>query len=755
MKMGLSLVTLFCLSHFAFTQNEFYIYNVSKVFNFLAQDGLENDEYETILKNISKIFENYYAFNDIAKKPPQPSSNKDYHKAVDLQERLKALNVKDINAYEFYQKISGVVADLKDPHIRLFFKDSFIEDFNILSPFMYNIKEYNGKQRMFATCVYSNYLSSFKNYMQEILEFCITYKDLPIKSINGKDPFEYISNFGGNYLSTKNPHGTFSFKINYNNDVPLSDYPLTQKEFEELEIYLEDDVDKEENYTVSTSYLLYSTSVDIDKEMEDSQKTMRLLGEGRRVRSKYYSKNRKNMEKDKEKRERRRNKKNKFFEEQQPKRKLETVPTWNYNAENIFMCRADNENQINYYYVGSFEPTDRNNFKDVIKKCAELIDNNTYPIVAVNELNNGGYISLAQLFMGVLSPLMPIELFKGRLRATESLKGEGVSNYVNSNLTNINTCEKQTFADLLKDPVTPNYSENKLSQMFYLNNVSLHDEIENIRKNMKNKRKPTEILVLTDGYSYSSSAFYIKYLQKMGGAIVAGYSGNPYSSEEFDSSQSPSPIFTAGLLTEFNPAENKYLYDKYRIILEFPGIQSFYGLDEKDVPLEYEVTPIDIKLNLYLEFNEENIQKFTNSSKEILNSVKDKCFSKNKNLIKMSAECDSSFKNGFTHGGYTCKEDGSWSNECVAAYCDLGYSFDQKNRKCIKDVCSSIPIPDIKDDDDDESTDGGSSAVTILIIVVVIIVLIVIAVLVVMCVKKKRLHSQNVEFNKEVNDIVI
>jgi hypothetical protein len=26
----------------------------------------------------------------------------------------------------------------------------------------------------------------------------------------------------------------------------------------------------------------------------------------------------------------------------------------------------------------------------------------------------------------------------------------------------------------------------------------------------------------------------------------------------------------------------------------------------------------------------------------------------------------------------------------------LGYSFDQKNKKCIKDVCSSIPIPDYK-----------------------------------------------------------
>ena len=325
------------------------------------------------------------------------------------------------------------------------------------------------------------------------------------------------------------------------------------------------------------------------------------------------------------------------------------------------------------------------------------MDENKYPIVVVNQLNNGGYISLAQLFMGVLSPLIPINLFKGRLRITESLKDTNeVNNYINSNLTNINTCQKQTLKHLLKDSVTPNYCENRLSQMFYLNNAKIYDEIENIRSYMRYKRKPTEILILTDGYSFSSSAFYIKYLQKMGGAIVAGYFGNPYSSEEFDSSQSPSPIFTSGLLNDFNPNENINLNKDYGIILEFPGIQSFYGDDDKDVPLEYEVTPVDIRLDLYSGFDERSLQNFIDSSQNILDNIRTKCFSSNKNLIMFSDECENRFENSFTHGGFTCNENGEWSKECVAAYCDLGYSFDQKNKKCIKDACSSIPIPDYK-----------------------------------------------------------
>ena len=293
MKMEISFIILFYLCYF--TQSEDNIYNVNKVFKFLDLDGLENDEYKTIIQNISKIFENSYAFYDIAKKPPQPSFNRGYHTAVDLKERFQNLNVKNINIYEFYQKINSILADLKDPHIALFFKDSYIEDFNILSPFMYYIQEYNGKPRMFASCISDGYLKYFKDY-QTIYEFCVTYYNLPIKTINGKDPFEYISNFGGNYLSTKNPHGTFTYKMYYNNDLPLSDYPLTQKELEQLIVVFEDE---EDTITINTEYMLHSSTVNIDEEMKEVW--LRHLGEGRRVRSK--NKNRKNKEKDREKRE--------------------------------------------------------------------------------------------------------------------------------------------------------------------------------------------------------------------------------------------------------------------------------------------------------------------------------------------------------------------------------------------------------------------------------------------------------------------
>ena len=64
----------------------------------------------------------------------------------------------------------------------------------------------------------------------------------------------------------------------------------------------------------------------------------------------------------------------------------------------------------------------------------------------------------------------------------------------------------------------------------------------------------------------------------------------------------------------------------------------------------------------------------------------------NKNLVKVSDECNNKFGNNYTHGGYECGDDGKWTNKCVPSYCDPGYFFNKRKEKCIKDICSSIPI---------------------------------------------------------------
>lgn len=61
-------------------------------------------------------------------------------------------------------------------------------------------------------------------------------------------------------------------------------------------------------------------------------------------------------------------------------------------------------------------------------------------------------------------------------------------------------------------------------------------KVDDIKKTLHNKRKPTEILVYTDGFSYSATSIFIKGLQDFGGAIIVGHSGNPKieGTEQFD-----------------------------------------------------------------------------------------------------------------------------------------------------------------------------------------------------------------------------
>ena len=54
-----------------------------------------------------------------------------------------------------------------------------------------------------------------------------------------------------------------------------------------------------------------------------------------------------------------------------------------------------------------------------------------------------------------------------------------------------------------------------------LSGKNFRKEVNLIKKKLKNSRKPTDIIVYTDGYSFSSGAILIKYLQYHGGAITA------------------------------------------------------------------------------------------------------------------------------------------------------------------------------------------------------------------------------------------
>ena len=129
-----------------------------------------------------------------------------------------------------------------------------------------------------------------------------------------KISFEYINNFGGNFVASKNIHGTFSYKLNFNNWVSLNDYPLSQEELNNLEVIFDD----EDETTIKTKFLIQSQ---FDLNYDESN--LRLLSNNEKLF--FNNKNEINKNNLKE------NIKNKNL------RKLLAI-NWNYETEDIFKC---------------------------------------------------------------------------------------------------------------------------------------------------------------------------------------------------------------------------------------------------------------------------------------------------------------------------------------------------------------------------------------------------------------------------------
>ena len=666
-----------------------YTYELEDVINYFNRKNVEVEDFKNIIQFLIGVFNDAYAFYEISAKPPQPLFKGDYHNEVDIY--LKLLDLEDkiekneiIGVYDIYREILYIMAKLKDCHIQIKWNLLNLDQFFILSPVQFIIKEFEGSPRIFVECLPELFEEDFDMEFSESLNEIEINSIYPIKSINDNNPFDYINNFGEDFLSTKNLHSTFSYKFRNYNDLNLYDIPFKLNDLSQFKIVFDNN---EEEIVVNTKYFIGS---DIDINEEDN------------LRNLNYKNNINN------------NREEKNIKHKKRKRKLgEIFWDYKYESEDSFNCFEDDVNKINIYYISTFNAKYKERFLETIKNCYSLFDNNTYPIVVINDLNDGGLVSLSQIFLGIISPLMSINLYKGRLRITEGFKEtEEIKYFIETNLTSIENCLHTNYERLTSQKVHIKYDnefESDLTQMFFINNIDTHNYIEEARKNMKNKRKPTEILIYTDGYSFSAAGLFMQYLQKSGGAIIASYLGNPNHKEEiFDISQSPSALFTSGLLKIFSPDNynnlinyNREDEDKDEWQIEFPGIQTFYGLEDYEIPLEYEVIKPDINSDIYENLDGETYLTFIRKSLEIFQKFQTDCNSENKNLVKVAAECDNQFENEYTHGGYLCGDDNKWSNICVPSYCDPGYFFNQTEKKCIKDLCSSIPT---KSNDEGENS---------------------------------------------------
>ena len=398
----------------------------------------------------------------------------------------------------------------------------------------------------------------------------------PVKSINGKNPFDFISEFGNNYLNCRSPHANFAFKSeNILSSYTLTNYPFSYEELSKLNVVYESG----DNFTIN--YLLM-TGLDLDA--VEIKRNFLLKKNNIKKESNYHfidiNKIQYNIERnaiESNKNILNSNKKLKDFS---------TYINWDLEFPNIVKCRVDNENKINVYCINNFRGEETpDNFLDMLAMCAALFDNNTYPIALIGNLNEGESALLYHFFLEMLSPLITSKLYAA-LRKTEGIMKNTI--LMSMNISDAEKCEEHPLKDYFNKVNKINYGNgitDELSEIFLWDGgKGTRKSLEELKLILKNKRKPTDIVVIADGYSFSATSILLKYLQYYGGGITFGIYQHPNKRDvPFDSSLSPSPAFTHEDLSILNE-EYRIMNEKYNFKLQIPALQTFYNINKIDVP---------------------------------------------------------------------------------------------------------------------------------------------------------------------------
>ena len=328
------------------------------------------------------------------------------------------------------------------------------------------------------------------------------------------------------------------------------------------------------------------------------------------------------------------------------------------------------------------------------------------------------------------------------------------------NILDITTCKPFPSFDDMKE-VVDDYGEGVLHHRSKVFGIYTSDELEEqkiMRKEYLKKegiKKPTEILIFTDSFSYSSTSFFIKDLQDVGGAITVGYKGNPKSDEVFDASHSPSCVGTFQ-----NSQIQKNLKDAGFEIVGTTIYESFtYAYqDPKPTPRDYTINPVDERVNIFQDYDDSLYDQFIQEGKRILDQYNkgNKCNGKNLKLVLENEKCYNIEGKEHAHGGFKCDENtNTWSSECVPFYCDIDYYFDTLKQICVKDICTeseeeksdeekSDEDKSDKEEGEDEGDDGLSGGAIAGIIIAIIVVLVIIGIILYKFVYLKRKKVEDI-----------
>ena len=633
----------------------------------LLDKDVNTIDVKNIKTNLIKYLD-FYVYLDIAKNPPIIDGFPNYHhRKVDLIKEIKSVIIRKRKFYELYQEIEKILTTTRDLHLIFAGRqyNNVLLNHQAYLPFNFIIDDYNGEKRIFIQK--NQYFNEFDSNIQKNIN---SHLNIPLKKINNIDPFDYIQNWS-QFSSLKNPHAQFTYIIERISQFLLLVYPVFYWNL------TANDYEFEDNYILRLSYKIKRPNF-ADNNKEFNQYFTDFIGKSLSAL------------------------KNPSIEEieenflihkgiKEPKKEIkENNINWNieYIEENNYLkCKSDDKNQVNVFVQNSFD-FNMESASEKIFDCAKLFHTNNYPLIIIETKNGGGNVQLAYLMIQLFQ-IREVEMTYSSIRLSDYAK----EYYISPFYIIPKTCEiAYSFEDLEEETDHYNYDglnieHNRTKPFIEIITDSERTAMNNFRKEYINSqflKKPTDIIIFTDSYSFSACSSFIKGFQNIGGAITVGYFGNPKLKEIdlFDASQSDSNIKIIG---------NKTFGDML-FYIQITSKEVFNDLYQKGnpIPREYQLNPVDDRVDIYSKYSDELYEKFINEGKNIHKKFNEQnyCNSKNKKLIFHDDKCSNSYKG--THGGYICGDNNYWDkSKCVNYYCDIDYYYDLYQKKCLPDCKSS------------------------------------------------------------------
>ena len=699
--------------------DETYSISLTKIDKYTLDDinlDVPDEKTSNVIESLIKLFEDAYIYTDIKKSPPNP----EYFGKLDIISEINNIQKYDRKYYDLYRDIKGILGKIKDGHLNIAAYTSpngyNIGLMSMCLPFSFYI---DGKDRNDAKMYIKKFDPCFEFFTKEEQDFVNDYEGKYLKEINNTNPFDFIQNIQSEFNSFYNQHSSFTYSLSVAHQMSISSNPLSKSQFSNITFIFEDDNSITLDYYLNNKNPKLSNNKEF---MEFYNKEILKLKKSLEIKpilelEKEFNKMKENINQN------------------------DTIE-WDYSTldGDGIQCRVDENNKVNvfkqktFYFLGE----EYKQALEVVENCTEAFYNNSYPIVGIESRNGGGVCKLSYYFQELLQvKILPTPHYSVKL-------SELMKNYVEADIDVINTdpdmyqridietCKPfKKFNDMkeIKDDYGNNVTHSR-SQYFRVYNSS---DLKKHRKRrekyfeMDKLKKPTEILIFTDSFSFSATSFFIKGLQETGSAILVGYQGNPKNDAPFDASQSPS--FVGDLSNSDVYAK---LLDAGYLIHGVTIYESYnYTYKEKNpTPREYLVHPVDEKINMFQPYNDSFYDFFISEAKRIFKEYNEeqKCNPNNLDLLYDPGnknECYVFENDSYAHGGYECDpETKKWSTRCKPYYCDIGYYFDKVQNKCFKDLCTEVD----DDDDDDDKIKLiwiiiiGAAALIIIIIIIILII---------------------------------